>query len=201
MAQQAACDGKGKVHAFEGKAGLTSYSRRLRPTNSYLIPTVYLNDLEQTGPGEAGSRLPYIKKEETVMRPRLFVRPVYPTASLLSLLLLLTVWLTKQQGEDITITITGTERVEADGNAHVNPSITFNPPCGYGRMRRLYPNLYVPFRDLGNTRSNYEINRGSLKVAPDDGQRSISLSADLLGAAVSSGSRWQISLSPNGEKS
>src|SRR5208337_4697591 len=34
-----------------------------------------------------------------------------------------------------------------------------------------------------------------------DGQRSISLSADLLGAAVSSGSRWQISLSPNGEKS
>jgi hypothetical protein len=110
---------------------------------------------------------------------------------------LLAAWSTAQQGEVITTTINGTERVQADGNAHIEGTITFNPQRGYDRIKRLYPNLYVPFRDLGAGRSSYEIKRGTLKIVSDDGQRSISVSADLLGAAVSRGSRWQISLAPN----
>src|SRR5215467_488723 len=131
------------------------------------------------------------------MRPMVFVRPSCWTASLLSLLLLLAAWSTAQQGEVISTTINGTERVQADGNAHIEGTITFNPQRGYDRIKRLYPNLYVPFRDLGAGRSSYEIKRGTLKIVSDDGQRSISVSADLLGAAVSRGSRWQISLAPN----
>ena len=131
------------------------------------------------------------------MRSRWFVRPISRTASLLGLLLLLAAWSAAQQGEAITTTINGTERVEADGNAHIEGTITFNPQRGYDRIKRLYPNLYVPFRDLGAGRSSYEIKRSTLKIVSDDGQRSISLSADLLGAAVSRGSRWQITLAPN----
>lgn len=131
------------------------------------------------------------------MRRMSRVRPMCSTAALLALVLLMTSWSAAQQGDDITITINGTERVEANGNAHVEGSVTFNPPRGYDRIKRLYPNLYVPFRDLGAGRSNYEIKHGTLKIVSDDGQRSISLTADLLGAAVSRGSRWQISLAAN----
>lgn len=132
------------------------------------------------------------------MRSTSRVRPVWSTVALLSLLLLfMGAWSTAQQGDDITITINGTERIEGNGNAHVEGSVTFNPPRGYDRVKRLYPNLYVPFRDLGAGRANYEVKHGTLKIVSDDGQRSISLSADLLGAAVSRGSHWQISLAPN----
>lgn len=125
------------------------------------------------------------------------VRPMLSTSALLALVLLMTVWAAAQQGDDITVTINGTERIETNGNAHIEGSVTFNPPRGYDRIKRLYPNLYVPFRDLGSGRANYEVKHGTLKIVSDDGQRSISLSADLLGAAVSRGSRWQISLAAN----
>ena len=73
--------------------------------------------------------------------------------SVLSLLLLLTAWAAAQQGDDVTVTINSTERVGATGDAHVDATITFNPQRGYDRIKRLYTNLYVPFRDLGNARA------------------------------------------------
>lgn len=118
-------------------------------------------------------------------------------------LVLLAAWLVSatpafaQQGEEFTITLTTTETVDAAGNAHVQGAMGFNPPRGYDRVKRIYPNLYVLFRDFGPDRSSYEINKDTLKITSDDGQRSITFSADVLGAAVCRKSRWQVALSAN----
>jgi hypothetical protein len=130
------------------------------------------------------------------MRDNLFARQIWLGSSVL-LLLLLMVTPSKAQQEVMTITINSTESIDAVGNAQAHASVTFNPPQEYDLVRRLYLNLYVLFRDLGPTRSSYEIKRSSLKIVPDDAQRSINLSADVLGAAVSRGTRWQITLAPN----
>lgn len=130
------------------------------------------------------------------MRPTSHVRQIRLTFSLLLLLLLMATASVAQQ-EEFTIMINSTESIDAVGNAQVQASVTFNPQRGYDRVKRIYPNLYVPFRDLGPGRSSFEMKRGTLKIVPDDGQRSISLSAELLGAAVSRGDHWQISLAPN----
>jgi len=102
-----------------------------------------------------------------------------------------------QQDNEFTVTITTTETVDAAGNAHVDGVMNFNPPRGYDRVKRIYPNLYVLFRDFGPERSSYQIKPGTLKITPDDGQRSITFIADILGAAVSRRNRWQVTLSPN----
>lgn len=101
-----------------------------------------------------------------------------------------------QQTEEITINVKGMENVDSRGNAHVQWVMNFNPARGYDQIRQIYPNLYVLFRDLGPERSGYEINRGTLKITPDDGQRSITVDADFIGAAVSRKNRWQIQEGP-----
>lgn len=97
-----------------------------------------------------------------------------------------------QQAEQITINVKGIENVDSRGNAHVQWVMSFTPARGYDRVKRIYPNLYVLFRDLGPERSGFEINRETLKILPDDGQRSITVNADLVSAAVSKKDRWQI---------
>jgi hypothetical protein len=117
--------------------------------------------------------------------------------SVLFLLMLISSVAAAQQGEEITVTMNSTEIVDTTGNAQAKATISFSPSRGYDRVRRLYTNLYVPFRDLGSGRSNFETKRGTLKIVPDDAERTISLSAEILGAAVCRNGRWQISLSAN----
>jgi transglutaminase-like putative cysteine protease len=102
-----------------------------------------------------------------------------------------------QQAEEITININATQTIDAVGNAHVRLVMSFNPPRGYDRVKRNYPNLYVLFRDMGPERSSIEIDRETLKISSDDGQRAITFTADVLGKAVSRSNRWQIELEPN----
>jgi len=102
-----------------------------------------------------------------------------------------------QQAEEVTINVKGLQTVDLHGNAHVQWSMSFNPARGYDRVRRIYPNLYVLFRDLGPERSGFEINRDTLKINSDDGQRSITVNADFMGAAVCRKNRWQIQLEPD----
>ena len=97
-----------------------------------------------------------------------------------------------QQPEEITMIVNGTANVDEAGNGRLQIVMTFSPPRGYDRIKRAYPNLYVLFRDFGPERSNFEVNRETLKITSDDGQRSITFSADVLGAAVSKKNRWQI---------
>lgn len=106
-----------------------------------------------------------------------------------------------QQTEEIAINVKGKENVDVRGNAHVQWVMNFNPARGYDQIRQIYPNLYVLFRDLGPERSGYEINRGTLKITPDDGQRSITVDADFIGAAVSRKNRWQIQVDPDEQMS
>ena len=125
------------------------------------------------------------------MTPHTFLRAVFSFA-FLSLLAMLAMPAHAQQGDEITINIKGAENVDARGNAHVQWVMSFNPARGYDRVKRLYPNLYVLFRDLGPERSGNEIDRSTLKITPDDGQRTITINADFAGAAVSRKKRWQI---------
>jgi hypothetical protein len=130
------------------------------------------------------------------MHPTTFPRLVllFVTGSLLAML---ANPLPAQQAEEITINVKGVENVDARGNAHVQWVMTFTPARGYDRVKRIYPNLYVLFRDLGPERAGFEINRETLKIAPDDGQRSITVNADFIGAAVSRQNRWQIQVEPD----
>jgi hypothetical protein len=102
-----------------------------------------------------------------------------------------------QQAEEITINVKGIQTVDLRGNAHVNWSMSFNPARGYDRVRKIYTNLYVLFRDIGPERAGFEINRDTLKINSDDGQRSITVNADFMGAAVCRNDRWQIQLEPD----
>ena len=102
-----------------------------------------------------------------------------------------------QQPEEFALNVTASQNIDATGNAQVRWVLNFNPPRGYDRVKRNYPNLYVLFRDFGPERSSFEINRDSLKISSDDGQRSINFSADVLGLAVSRNNRWNIELAPN----
>jgi len=112
--------------------------------------------------------------------------------------IVLLAWVTRpllaQQAEEVTINVKGLQTVDMRGNAHVQWSMNFNPARGYDRVRRIYPNLYVLFRDLGPERSGFEINHDTLKINSDDGQRSITINADFMGAAVCRKGRWQIQL-------
>jgi hypothetical protein len=113
-------------------------------------------------------------------------------------LLALPAWpLLAQQAEEININVKGVETVDLHGNAHVQWSMSFSPARGYDRVRRIYTNLYVLFRDLGPERAGFEINRDTLRITSDDGQRSITVNADFMGAAVSRNNRWQIQLEPD----
>src|SRR5436305_1696242 len=95
------------------------------------------------------------------------------------------------QGQGFTITLTATQIVDAAGNAHVQGFMGFDPSRGYDQIKKIYPNLYVLFRDIGPERSIYEINQDTLKITSDDGQRSITFSADVLGIAVCRKNRWK----------
>jgi len=116
---------------------------------------------------------------------------------LVSLVVLLGRPCVAQQNEEITINIKGMENVDARGNAHVQWVMSFTPARGYDRVKRIYPNLYVLFRDLGPERSGNEINRSTLKITPDDGQRTITVDAEVSGAAVARKNRWQIQADPS----
>ncbi len=100
-----------------------------------------------------------------------------------------------QQPEEITIIANGTHHFDEAGNERVQITMTFSPPRGYDRVKRAFPNLYVLFRDFGPERSSFEVNRETLRITSDDGQRSITLSAEVLGASVCRRNRWQIELS------
>jgi hypothetical protein len=102
-----------------------------------------------------------------------------------------------QQPDDYGLNITASQNIDSAGNAQVRWVMNFNPPRGYDRVKRIYPNLYVLFRDFGPNRSGMEINRDTLKISSDDGQHSISFNADVLGLAISRNNRWQIELAPN----
>lgn len=102
-----------------------------------------------------------------------------------------------QQTEDYGINITSSQNVDSTGNSQVRWVMNFNPPRGYDKIKRTYPNLYVLFRDFGPERSSLEINKDTLKISSDDGQRSINFVADVWSLAVSKNNRWQIELSPN----
>ncbi len=115
----------------------------------------------------------------------------------LSILSLFALALPAQQTEDYGVNITSSQNVDTAGNSQVRWVMNFNPPRGYDRVKRNYPNLYVLFRDFGPERSSFEINKDTLKVSSDDGQRSISFAADVWGLAVARNNRWQIELSPN----
>lgn len=104
-----------------------------------------------------------------------------------------------QQAEEITMNVKGVQTVDLRGNAHVQWSMSFSPARGYDRVRRIYSNLYVLFRDLGPERAGFEVNRDTLRINSDDGQRSITVNADFLGAAVCRENRWQIQLQPGEE--
>lgn len=125
-----------------------------------------------------------------------FLRAVFYFV-LVSLVVLLGRPSAAQQNEEITINIKGIENVDARGNAHVQWVMSFTPARGYDRVKRIYPNLYVLFRDLGPERSGNEINRSTLKITPDDGQRTITVDADVSGAAVARKNRWQIQADPS----
>jgi hypothetical protein len=115
----------------------------------------------------------------------------------LSVLILFALVSPAQEGEDYGVNINSTQNVDAAGNSQVRLVMNFNPPRGYDRVKRNYPNLYVLFRDLGSERSSYEINKETLKIASDDGQRTITFAASVWGLSVSRNNRWQIELSPN----
>ena len=102
-----------------------------------------------------------------------------------------------QQTEDAGINIVSSQNVDSSGNSQLRWVMNFNPPRGYDRVKRAYPNLYVLFRDLGPERSSFEINKDTLKISSDDGQRSISFTGDVWGLAVSRNNRWQIALATN----
>lgn len=102
-----------------------------------------------------------------------------------------------QQAEEIAMTVTSSQIVDTAGNAHVKWVMTFNPPRGYDRIKRSYPNLYVLFRDFGPERASFEIQKDTLKISSDDGQRSITFLADVLGLAVSRKNRWQLQFEPD----
>ena len=105
--------------------------------------------------------------------------------------------LVAQQAEEININVKGLQTVDPRGNAHVQWSMSFNPARGYDRVRKIYSNLYVLFRDLGPERAGFEINRDTLRINSDDGQRSITVNADFMGAAVCKNNRWQLQLEPD----
>jgi hypothetical protein len=143
--------------------------------------------------GKSQPRLVSAEQGGTAMRVKSLV--------LFAIFLGLTVLLTEpgypQQAEEIAMNVNASQTVDATGNAHVKWVITFNPPRGYDRVKRSYPNLYVLFRDLGPERSNFEIQKDSLKISSDDGQRSITFLADVLGLAVSRKNVWQIQVGPD----
>jgi hypothetical protein len=58
--------------------------------------------------------------------------------------------------------------------------MSFTPPRLYDRLKRLYPNLYVLFRDFGVNRANFDINRSGLQVSSDVGDRTITFKGDVL---------------------
>jgi hypothetical protein len=126
----------------------------------------------------------------SILRLRSWILP-------LPILALLALALPAQQTEDYGINIVSSQNVDPSGNSQLRWVMNFNPPRGYDRVKRAYPNLYVLFRDLGPERSSFEINRDTLKISSDDGQRSISFVADVWGLAVSRNNRWQIGLASN----
>jgi hypothetical protein len=100
------------------------------------------------------------------------------------------------QSDPSTLILSGKTLVSANGNAHVDVTMKFNPPRVYDRIKSAYPNLYVLFRDMiANDRANTEIDRASTKINADDGTQSITFSTNMLGAAINRTGVWQITLS------
>ena len=101
----------------------------------------------------------------------------------------------RAQTDPSTLILNGKTVVSANGNAHLEATLKFNPPRLYDRIKSAYPNLYVMFRDLiGNDRANTEIERATTKITADDGTQSISFGTNMLGAAVNRNGVWQITL-------
>lgn len=103
------------------------------------------------------------------------------------------------QEEQTTISINATYYINPNGNARVRAVYGFQPPRAYDRLKRQYPNLYVLFRDFGVHRASFDINRSSLQVESDDGQRTITFRGDILGFTHCREGRWYLGL-PRTEK-
>ncbi|MBI4910616.1 MAG: hypothetical protein HY820_43790 [Acidobacteria bacterium] len=137
-----------------------------------------------------GMSLKEIQKEDLPMQS---VRLIFRSAAILLLPFLSCL----AQQEETTVNITETDLIETTGIVHTKWVFTYNPPRAYDRVKRLYPNLYVLFRDYGPERSRLEINKDTLKIESDDAKRMITFTADVLGHVVSRRNRWQIPLQPN----
>jgi hypothetical protein len=93
--------------------------------------------------------------------------------------------------------MSGSVAVYPTGNGRVQVSYLFRPPRAYDRVRRFYPNLYVLFRDFSINRANFEVQRNSITITPDDSSRSIAFKADVYGMAVCRNEKWELEISPN----
>ncbi len=122
---------------------------------------------------------------------------------LLPLLLLLPIALVRtaaaQQEDPVQISLKGAYYINRVGNGRVGMTMSFSPPRHYDRLKRLYPNMYVLFRDFGANRAGFEITRSSLEVTADDAARTLTFKGDILGATASKNDQWLLGIS-NKEK-
>lgn len=104
-----------------------------------------------------------------------------------------------QQPEEVPIAISGILYVNEVGNGRFSVSIQFPLQRHYVRAKRLYPNLYVLFRDYGMNRSQFDIPRESVQFEADDVSRTITFKGDVLGIAANRNGTWRLVL-PKEEK-
>lgn len=100
-------------------------------------------------------------------------------------------------GDDSQISVSGEVIVNTLGNARVSMTYSFSPPRLYDRIKKMYPNLYVLFRDYGASRSNFEVVRESLQVTSDDAAHTITFKGDVLGVAVCKSDTWRFGIAKN----
>jgi hypothetical protein len=99
-----------------------------------------------------------------------------------------------QDRADMQITVSGTMTVLPNGNGRIAMELGFDPPRGYDRVKAVYPNLYVLFRDFGVSRASFDLSKNSLQVSSDDGERKIRFRADVLGAAACKNGHWYLNI-------
>src|SRR5579871_387481 len=100
-----------------------------------------------------------------------------------------------QQIEQTSMILKASAVVDANGTAHLNASIKFDPPRIYDRIKRAYPNLYVLFRDLiANDRASSEIDRANTQVTSEDGTQTIAFKTTVYIFATCRDHQWQIHL-------
>jgi len=118
---------------------------------------------------------------------------------LLSLSLMVSGVSQAQQPEEIPVAINGMLYVNEVGNGRFSVAIQFPLQRHYVRAKRLYPNLYVLFRDYGVNRSQFDIPREGVQFETDDVSRTITFKGDVLGIAANRNNTWRLML-PQEEK-